>query len=194
MLGAIGHNLRSLTRLDGRDARQTFWFYVLFLVLVQYAIGMVLSVPMMGGAMTEAIHGAMNGAGQADLQARIMAKMGSYMRTTMIVSSIVSLVVSLLLVASFVRRLHDSNRPGWIAGLAFGLSLAAKIFVWIRMDELVDATMLGAGGDLSAAMAVQSKMLAGTLLGWAAMLIVVVFGAWPSMPGPNRYGEQSVRY
>ncbi|AXB76710.1 DUF805 domain-containing protein [Novosphingobium sp. P6W] len=194
MLGAIKYNLRSIARFDGRDARQTFWFYVLFLVILQYAVGMALSVPMLGGAMTEAIHGAMNGAAQAELQARIMAKMGSYMRTTMIVSSIVSMVVSLLLVASFVRRLHDSNRPGWIAGLALGLSLAARVFVWIKMDELVDATMLGAGGDMTAAMAVQSKMLAGTLLGWAAMLIVVVFGAWRSTPGPNRYGEQSVRY
>ncbi|WP_159982164.1 MULTISPECIES: DUF805 domain-containing protein [unclassified Novosphingobium] len=194
MLGAIKYNLRNIARFDGRDARQTFWFYVLFLVIVQYAVGMALSVPMMGGAMTEAINGAMNGAEQAELQARIMAKMGSYMRTTMIVSSIVSLVVSLLLVASFVRRLHDSNRTGWIAGLAFGLSLAAKVFVWMKMEELVDATMMATSGDLNAALAVQSEMLAGTVLGWAAMLIVVVLGAWPTTPGPNRYGEQSVRY
>lgn len=54
--------------------------------------------------------------------------------------------------------------------------------------------MLVASGNLDAATEVQSKMLAGTLMGWAAMLIVIAFGAWPSTPCANRYGEQSVRY
>ena len=34
MLGAIKYNLANLTNFSGRDARQTFWYYVLFLVII----------------------------------------------------------------------------------------------------------------------------------------------------------------
>lgn len=194
MLGAIKYNLGNLTRFSGRDARQTFWFYVLFLVIVQYALGMLISMPMMGGAMKDAFNGVQQGLSQAEMQARMMQSMGGYMRTSMVLSSIVSLANAFLLLTAFTRRLHDSNRPGWIAVAALLLSLAGQAFIWSRMDEVMDAMMRGTAGDLHGALEIQSKMLPGSLMGWAAMLIVIVFGVWPSTPGANRYGEGPVRF
>lgn len=194
MLGAIRYNLASLTRFNGRDARQTFWFYVLFLVIVQYAVGMALSMPMMGSIFTEAVNGAHEGLSQADMQSRMMAGMGGYLRVSMIGGFIVGVIGALLLLAAFVRRLHDSNRSGWLAGLAFALSIASKIMIFVKMDELVAATLDVSGGGIQAAMAAQSKMIGATLIGWTAMLIVVVFGVWPSGDGANRYGESPVRF
>jgi hypothetical protein len=37
MLGAIKYNLSHLLDFSGRDARQTFWYYVLFLVMLDIA-------------------------------------------------------------------------------------------------------------------------------------------------------------
>lgn len=194
MLGAIKYNLSNLTSFSGRDARQTFWFYVLFLVIVQYALGMLISMPMMGGAMKDAFNGVQKGLSQAEMQAHMMQSMGSYMRTSMVLSSIVSLANAFLLLAAFARRLHDSNRPSWIAVVALVLSLAAQAFVWSRIDEVLDAVMRGTAGDLHGAFEIQSKMLPGSLMSWASMLIVIVFGAWPSTSGPNHYGETPVRF
>ena len=46
MLNAIKYNLSNLTNFEGRDARQTFWYYVLIIVVVQYAIQIFASIPM----------------------------------------------------------------------------------------------------------------------------------------------------
>lgn len=46
MLGAVKYNLANLANFKGRDARQTFWYYVLFLVIVQFAVSMVFTIPM----------------------------------------------------------------------------------------------------------------------------------------------------
>ncbi len=194
MLGSIKYNLTNLLNFKGRDARQTFWFYVLFLVVIQYAVGMVIAMPMMGGIMKGAFVAAQQGATGADMNARVMSQMAGYMRTSMTLSTIVSLTAGLLLLASFARRLHDSGKPGWISVLTFLLSLTSKAIVWSRMDEIVSTMQKVSADNLETAFAMQSKMVAASLLGYAAILIVIIFGVWPSNSGPNRYGEAPVRF
>lgn len=194
MLGSIKYNLTNLLNFKGRDARQTFWFYVLFLVVIQYAAGMVIAMPMMGGIMKGAFVAAQQGVTAEDMNARVMAQMAGYMRTSMTLSTIVSLTAGLLLLASFARRLHDSGKPGWISGLTFLLSLTSKAIVWSRMDEIVSTMQRVSADNLETAFAMQSKVVAASLLGYAAILIVIVFGIWPSNRGPNRYGEAPVRF
>lgn len=194
MLGSIKYNLTNLLNFKGRDARQTFWFYVLFLVVIQYAVGMVIAMPMMGGIMKGAFVAAQQGVTAEDMNARVMAQMAGYMRTSMTLSTIVSLTAGLLLLASFTRRLHDSGKPGWISGLTFLLSLTSKAIVWSRMDEIVSTMQRVSADNLETAFAMQSKVVAASLLGYAAILIVIVFGIWPSNRGPNRYGEAPVRF
>ena len=50
MLKAIKHGLGNLLNFGGRDARQAFWYYVLFVYLVMTAISMIVIVPMTTGS------------------------------------------------------------------------------------------------------------------------------------------------
>ncbi|MPS69293.1 MULTISPECIES: DUF805 domain-containing protein [Novosphingobium] len=193
MLGSIKYNLSNLLNFRGRDARQTFWLYVLFLVVIQYLVGMVMAMPMMGGMMKGAFSAAQQGATAADMQVRLMAQMAGYMRTSMTVSSIVSVLAGLLLMAAFARRLHDSGRPGWISVLTFLLSLSSKAIVWSKMNEIVSTMRTVSPENFETAFAMQSKLVGASLLGYAAILLVIVFGVWPSSPGTNRYGPPPVR-
>ncbi|WP_395333255.1 DUF805 domain-containing protein [Novosphingobium sp. BL-8H] len=194
MLGSIKYNLSNLLNFKGRDARQTFWFYVLFLFIIQYAAGMLISMPMMGGMMRGAFSAAQQGASETELQARMMAQMAGYMRTSMTLSAVVSVIAGLLLLAAFMRRLHDSNRPGWIALIALALSFASKALIWSKMDEIIGAMSRMSEADPAGILGFQSKFVGASLMGWAALLIVIVFGVWPSTPSANRYGAAPVRF
>lgn len=194
MLGSIKYNLSNLLSFKGRDARQTFWFYVLFLFIIQYAAGFLISMPMMGGMMKGAFSAAQQGASEAELQARMMAQMAGYMRTTMTLSAVVAVIAALLLLAAFARRLHDSNKPGWIAFVAFAMSLVSQILVWSKMGEIIVAMTKAQDSDLTSTFAMQSKVMGASALGWIAILIVIVCGVWPSTKGPNRYGDAPVRF
>ena len=46
MLAAIKHGLGNLVNFHGRDARQAFWYYVLFVYVVIIVITMAWVVPM----------------------------------------------------------------------------------------------------------------------------------------------------
>ncbi|TCM22072.1 uncharacterized membrane protein YhaH (DUF805 family) [Novosphingobium sp. PhB165] len=194
MLGSIKYNLTNLLNFKGREARQTFWFYVLFLFILQYAAGLLISMPMMSGMMKGAFSAAQQGATEAELQARLMAQMAGYMRTAMTLNAVVAVIAGLLLLTAFIRRLHDSNRPGWIALIPLVLSLAAQALIWSKMGEIIVAMNRVSGSDPTAILSMQSKVLGASLMSWGAILIVIVFGVWPSTPGPNRYGDAPVRH
>lgn len=194
MLGSIRYNLANLLNFKGRDARQTFWFYVLFLVILQYAAGMLISLPMMGGMMKGAFSAAQQGASEAELQARMMAQMAGYMRTSMTLTAAVSVIAAMFLLAAFVRRLHDSGKPGWIAFAVLALSLVARVMIWSKMNEVIAAMTSAPAGDMASALAIQSKVIGASAMSWAAILIVIICGVLPSTNGPNRYGDAPVRF
>lgn len=194
MLGAIKHNLSNLTNFEGRDARQTFWFYVLFLVIVQYAIGVVITAPMMGGMMQDAFRGASEGVSEGELHRQMMRTMSGSLRNSIIASIVVSLLAAFCLLASFVRRLHDSGRPGWIAAVAFVLVVASQAAAIANMNTVLDAMMIADPGDPLAMMQAQRPLLMTGAFSWIGYLIVIVFGVWPSTPGPNRYGDEPARF
>lgn len=192
MFAAIKYNLANLTNFSGRDARPTFWYYVLFLVIAQYALGLLISLPLMGGMMQGVVEGVKEGMSEAELQARMLARMSGPMRSAMIASMGLYLVSSALLFASFVRRLHDSGRPGWIAAIAFLCVLGAQAASMANMDRMIDAISTSAPGSPEAILAAQGPLIYATMLSWVGMLIVIGFGVWPSTDGPNRYGEEPV--
>lgn len=194
MLGAIKYNLNNLTNFKGRDARQTFWFYVLFLVILQWGLGLLISLPMMGGIMQGAMSGVQQGLPEAEMQARMIAQMAGPMRTTMLLSAAINVVAALILVAAFVRRLHDSNRPGWIAAIAFFCVFAAQTASIANIDNVVEAMARSGAGDPAAMFEAHGALVYTSLLSWVGVLIVIVFGVWPSTEGPNRYGEEAVRF
>ena len=187
---AIRHGLASLANFSGRDARQAFWYYVLFLVIINMVAGLLMSIPMMVGAFQTAFEAAQSGMPEDEVAAMMTAQMSGTMESTIWASLVLNLVLMVLLAASFVRRLHDSDRSGWWAALAAAAQLAAAAFSISqigRMQELMATSMNPQ--DMAAYAESQSQIMSYGLVGWIGPIIVIVFGAMKSTPGPNRFGE-----
>lgn len=197
MFGSIKYNLTHLFDFRGRDARQTFWYYVLFVVILRIIVGIGMAIPTIGAVMGKAMEAAKSGA-PADpqaLAASSLAGMGPWLQTAAYVSIAVGLVTIVLLLAAFVRRLHDSGNSGWWAALAVAAQLAALWSTYVnigRINEVLSQAtrQIQTGGT--------TTFNTGTnylgLLGWLAIIIVLVFGILKSTDGPNRYGEAPVEF
>jgi len=194
MLGSIKYNLLHLWDFRGRDARQTFWYYVLFLVIVDVVAGVVFAVPMVVKLVRNIF--AVARAGVTDQQAinNLMANQMSEMFQSLIPFSIgLNLVLMVLFVAAFVRRLHDSGKPGWWVLLPVATQLTA---IWLSYANLgkMQELMVGAIANPQAGMQYQREMGPLSLIGWVGYIAVLVFGIMKSTDGPNRYGETSVEF
>lgn len=192
MIAAIKYNLANLTNFAGRDARPTFWWYVLFLIILQFLAGMVVSLPMVFGAMGSAFDAASSGADQVTLQSEMMANMADQMGTTIWISAVLEVIMILLLVAAFVRRIHDTGNSGYWAVIPVVTQLISIVMNITLIDE-VKAMMLSAS-DPIAMQEMQSQITThwSNFLGWIGLLVVIVFGLLKSQAGANRYGEEPV--
>jgi uncharacterized membrane protein YhaH (DUF805 family) len=200
MLRITRYNLTHLLDFTGRDARPTFWYYVLFLFLVNIAIGMVLGFVLVGGLISAAIDAAQTGASEQEMQARMSAQMGGMMAGVVWYSLVANIIMSLLLAASFVRRLHDSNSSGWWGLLVLAAQVAGFVVSLQMMDgmqqimaEMMSRTEPMSQAEIQILMQQQSEMGRIGLVGWIAPLVVIVFGVMDSTDGPNKFGEGPVR-
>jgi uncharacterized membrane protein YhaH (DUF805 family) len=191
MFEAIRYNLRNLGNFHGRDNRPTFWFYVLFIVIVQFIASMLISLPLMGGMAMEGYNAATSGSDGADLEMAMLARMGGWMRTTMWLSVLLNLAVLALLVAAFTRRLHDSNHSGLWCALAAAIQIiSALVGMWMIGEVVSLLEVVRTAEDYQAVTQQQAKMAGMGLIGWIPAIIVIFFGIWPSTDGANRYGEE----
>ena len=83
MLGAIKHNLTRLLDFSGRDARATFWFYVLFLFIVNMAVAVILGFVMVASLMGPVVDAAQSGASEEAMRIQMGATMGGFMTSIM---------------------------------------------------------------------------------------------------------------
>ena len=195
MLGAIKYNLSNLANFTGRDARQTFWYYVLFLVVLQVAVSMASTIPMMIDSMGQAFEAARAGVSPEQMNAQMMAGMGGYMQTTIWLGMVMGLAMALLLVAAFVRRLHDSDHSGWWAALPFVTQLISIGVSYSMADDMIAAmSMASDTAKFEAAMAQQQAITAYGMIGWIGPIVIIVFGIMKSTDGPNRFGDAPVRF
>jgi uncharacterized membrane protein YhaH (DUF805 family) len=199
MLGAIKYNLTHLLDFSGRDARQTFWYYVLFLAVLNFVIGLLVSIPLIVSTIGTAMQAAQSGAGEQAIQAQVMGSMGSTLGSTLWLSLATNAVTALLLVAAFVRRLHDSDKAGWWVLVPLAAQ-AVSMLVSIRMMGAMQAMMqdaMAAAGDpvrMQSVMEQQTEFARYGAIGWIGPLVVIGFGILRSTDGPNRYGAEPVRF
>jgi uncharacterized membrane protein YhaH (DUF805 family) len=196
MLGAIRHGLANVLNFEGRDARQTFWYYVLFAYLLNMALSMLFVVPAMIGAFTASFQAAMQHPGDAAAaQAVATSAMSGAMEPMMWVGAISAVLMLVLLAASLVRRLHDSGLSGYWALVPGVFQVLGLITMPAQMNRMMTAMGGGGAGDpLAGVTALQSQMGFTSLLGWVAIVAVIIFGVRKSTEGPNRYGETSVSF
>ena len=197
MLDAIKHGLGNLINFNGRDARQAFWYYVLFIYLLTTAIGIVVVMPVMIKSMMAGVqHGMEQARGQdpvaaqAAVQGAIMASMSNIFPAMMWLGVVTAIIMVVGLGAAFVRRLHDSDLPGWWALLPAACQLGGLVALPAQMARMQEKMQ---SMDFTNPMA-QSALMSGSfgigaLLGWAAIGIVIAVGARKSTPGPNRFGD-----
>jgi uncharacterized membrane protein YhaH (DUF805 family) len=194
MFGSIQYNLAHLLDFRGRDARQTFWYYVLFLVVVQFAVGLVMWVPLMVGMFRQVFEAASAGVTDQDaVNQMIVSQMGGGMQQMIPYTLGLSAVMILLFVAAFVRRLHDSDKPGWWALLPVATQLCA---MYVSYDSLghMQELMTNAMQNRAAGFEQPGGLSAYSMVGWIGYIAVIVFGVMKSTDGPNRYGDEPVRF
>lgn len=195
MLGAIKYNLANLTNLHGRDARQTFWYYVLFLYIIQMVAGMLIAIPMMVEMFGQMFEGIRPGADPKQMNALMFGAMNGPIEASMWLAMALGVVSLLGLAASLVRRLHDSNLSGWwslLPGLIYAANLAHMPVQIAYAKELLEkvATMPQPPSQLEM---MQGQELT-IVLGYLPIVLLVILGVRKSTPGPNRFGEAPVSY
>lgn len=196
MWGAVKHALANLTNPNGRDARQTFWYWVLAVFVVRYAVGMIVSFPMTVKIMNMTMQTVASGKPDdvAVMQSRMMAMMAEDISRMVWIGVAISLVSMLLLVCSMVRRLHDSNLSGWLVlvpGGLYAIAVAQQPRQIEATVNLLKSMKPGAPPDISQMMQAQSGL---GLLAWVAIALVIWIGVRDSDEGPNRYGDAPVRF
>ena len=194
MFETIRYNLSNLTNFSGRDSRSTFWFYVLFLVIAHMVISFGLSLVAGGAMVVDAFHTAHTGASGMIVQQHLLGGIGGLVRSSMWGSVLLSLVMTVLLAASFTRRLHDSDKPGWVAAATIAMQLLSVVLAIGMINEMGSLFASMKLDDPAATQAVmraqQAKFVFRGALGWLPTLSVVVFGIWPSSDGDNRHGPE----
>jgi len=199
MMNAIKHGLGNLANFQGRDARQAFWYYVLFLYLVTTILSMVVSIPMVVGTIVSSVNEGIaqaqagnidDAAVEAAIQAKVGQNIADFMPQVVMVGLVSALVLLIGLAASLVRRIHDSDLAGTWALLPLGLQAINVALIPSQLGKLQEAMLqLQLGDPLVGMRMMEGSVGVGALSGWGAMLAVIILGVRPSTPGPNRFGE-----
>lgn len=194
MLDAVKYGLGNLFNFQGRDARQTFWYFILMVFIVRMVLGVVIAVPMVIHMFGSIVDAAKGGADPQYVQVRMFRSLANDLPRIMWASIAIAVVTSVAVLPSLVRRLHDSDLSGWWAALPAALYLIALQKTPARIQSMITmmATMNPAHPP-SQFQAMQNQGLAGLLI-YAALGLVIYAGVRKSTPGPNRYGDAPVSF
>lgn len=189
MLGSIKYNLLHLFDFRGRDARPTFWYYMLFLAIVQIVATLVVIIP----PLIHLLHNlfAAARAGVTDPQAINDLKLNQINRMmhSLIPFSIgLRLAMIVLFVAAFVRRLRDCAKSGWWALLPVAAQLASIWPNYSRQRQM-QAVMIAA---IQHHRAYRFEFVYSGLVWLIGYILVIVFGVMKSSEGRDRHGEAPV--
>ena len=195
MLGAIKYNLTHLLDFTGRDARPTFWYYVLFVFILNVVVSLLVWVPTIGQSISAAMEAGQSG-DPAAANAAMADSMSGMIATTIWTGVILGVANIVLLAAALVRRLHDADFTGWWALLVGGVSAVALVRNVTRIDDAVATARMAIENGMTASQIYAADGSAGldSLLGWAPTLLLVGFGVLKSSEGANRFGEAPVRF
>lgn len=189
MPNAIKHGLRNLFNLTGRDARQTFWYYSLFLMLLRWIVGTIVTVPLMRSTMTTAFEATRNSTDPEAAATAVQANITAALPQLMVVGIVIGVVTMAMLAASLVRRLHDANLSGWLVllpGVPYALALASA------PSQVAHTMAVMQSGVHQPGMMLRQTNWSVAALGWLALALLVALAVRPSTPGPNRYGPPPV--
>jgi len=196
MLGALKYALSNLLNFEGRDARQTFWYYVLLLYIATMVVTFLVAIPayarMIAGMMKTV---SLNPDDPTAINGVMASSMSELMVSMLWLSFGSAIVTALLLAASLVRRLHDSDLSGWWALLPAVCQVGALALLPHQIGQMTTMMEGMYSSDPAVAMgSFQNQFQLFSLIGWIPWIALIVFGVRKSTPGPNRYGEGPVSF
>ena len=194
---AIRHGLGGLLNFGGRDARQAFWYYVLFVYICLVVVTMLVTVPLSLRAVFTGVQAGLAASQSGDpaaselaAQAAVTGSMTGMIEVLTWMTTASNLAMMGLLAAALVRRLHDSGLPGWWAAIPGAIQLVNTALAPSLMHRMMDTMLQADASDPMAGFrAMQGSMALASIGGWTAILIVIALGVRKSTPGPNRFGE-----
>jgi len=196
MLGAIRHALANLANPHGRDARQTFWFWVLALFLLRFGAGLMVSIPMTAKIMATAVHSVK--VGQPENPAAITASITRIVTDalpTMIWLQVgLGVVTMALLCTSLIRRAHDSELPGWVVLVPGALYAGALAQMPGQIGQVMAKLQHMDPTSPPSAMTMTQGQGGLALLSYGAAALVLWIGTRSSSFGPNRFGPEPTRF
>ena len=186
--GTIRHGLANVTQLGGRDSRAQFWPYIIFIYLIEYALEMALTLPIIIRSTYSAFQqvGTSAQGGKVDsaaLQVQMSQQMMASMQSIMPYTIGLGLVLMFLVSAAVVRRLHDRNWSGWWV-LSWNI---AKVGVLVAGYMSVMA-MVQAGDSLEAINSAKFLPMLIGLANWAVFIVIVIQLVQQGDHGENRFG------
>lgn len=192
MLDSIKHGLRNLANFNGRDARQTFWYYVLFVYILTTLFSMMAMIPALVAMFGNIVDTAKAGGSPDAAEQVVAASMSELFGSVGYISMAVGVAFILALAASLVRRLHDSDMSGWWAVLPGALQAYGIVQMPAQLAAM--GAVMGDPAALNDPTAMYRAQGSAGLLGWLAIGLVVWFGVRKSTPGPNVHGDAPVRF
>lgn len=194
MLDAMKYGLGNLFNLQGRDARQTFWYFILLIFIVRMVLGLLIAVPMVIHMFASIVDAAKTGADPKYMQAHMMRSLAGELPRVMWASIVIALVTSVAALPSLVRRLHDSDLSGWWAALPGAIYVVAMLNAPAQMQRMIEMMVtMDPAHPPTQLEAMQNQGAAG-LLTYLALGLIIYAGVRKSTQGPNRYGDAPVSF
>ena len=205
-MNLLSRHLTGLLDFSGRENRQPFWLWVLIIYVTQMIVGAIAAVPLMSSYF-QAID-QLVGMDKEYLDAHpeiamqtMMNAIGPMMTGIMILSVVLSLIWAAMLGAAVVRRLHDSERSGWWSAPVFAIHVTMPIVyaaVFPGFFKQMAAMRPGMTPDEINAGFMPMMPLFWTawlvgMIGFALMILLIVFLCLPGTVGPNRFGDDPLR-
>ena len=125
---SIKHVFGNYATFQGRASRSEFWWWYLFTAIVSFVV-FIPAIPW----YNDLINSSMNQAGSA---AMVMPPITGLAALGLALSTIWSLASLIPTIAVAARRLHDTNKSGWLLLLwflscCFGIGAIILIILWI---------------------------------------------------------------
>ena len=174
---AIKHGFANLTNFSGRDSRSLFWWWVLAIVVITFALSFISGIVFTAGSMGSMFESAAGGVDQEQMQAEMMRSMAESLDTQAWVGVAISLLGLFLLIASFVRRLRDASLPPLIAIVPVITTLVGCYASVAAVPLLREAMMSGDAQTMNEAAASSGGL---GMVPYIGYLVVIVCGLIPT--------------
>lgn len=200
-MSLLGRHLKGLFDFSGRENRQPFWLWILIVYIAQFVVMTIAMIPLMMSWFDQMMP-AMQGDPHKfdnDPQA-VFQLMMPMMQNMIMVMFVIAVLFLALTVAAVVRRLHDSGRSGWWASPYYAMQIVSPIVMasifprYFTVMATMTSAKPGSPPDMTnpafqQAMQSMSLLSLVNTLGFAILVMMIVFLVLPGTVGTNRFGD-----